>query len=232
MKDLILSDIELFFSQLVDMKTQLITVESEEANHIVNVMRHRIGDEIFITNGKGKIFKNEILAINKKKVVVRIKHVYNFEERFSSITFCIPILRNSERLEFALEKCVELGVTNFIIYYARRSTPKKLNQTRIEKILISAMKQSLLSCLPKVECIDSMREIGFLQGVKVVFEHRATNYFSKSIIKSGTNYFFIFGPEGGLVPDELELLDTSWKCKLAENRLRTETAIIKAAALL
>ncbi|HEY4756810.1 MAG TPA: RsmE family RNA methyltransferase, partial [Ignavibacteriaceae bacterium] len=138
MESLILSDIELYYSKLVDLKSGLITIESEESNHILNVMRHGTNDEIYITNGAGKIFKSQIVATSKKNVISKIQKEYSYEEKFPNIIFCIPSLRSAERFEFAFEKCTELGVTNFIIYQAKRSVPKKVNLVRVEKILVAA----------------------------------------------------------------------------------------------
>ena len=232
MKNLILSNIELYYSNSYDLKSQIITMDSEESNHILNVMRHQIDDEIYITNGIGKIFKCRISQVNKKIVETKILNEYKYEERFPNITFCIPMLRNNDRLEFALEKCTELGVTNFIIYQAKRSVPKKVNLVRVEKILVAAMKQSLLSWLPKILYINSCEVLAQLDGEKIIFEQSSHNYFSRDKIKTEMNYLFIFGPEGDFTADESDSLKSGIKYKLAENRLRTETAIIKAASLL
>ena len=232
MESLILSDIELYYSKLVDLKSGLITIESEESNHILNVMRHGTNDEIYITNGEGKIFKSQIIETSKKNVISKIQKEYAYEEKFSNIIFCIPRLRSAERFEFAFEKCTELGVTNFIIYQAKRSVPKKVNLVRVEKILVAAMKQSLLSWLPKVKYINSLKELNLTKGEKIIFEQDSEVYFSRELLKPDMNYLLIFGPEGDFAPDELNSLTSSVKYNLAENRLRTETAIIKAAALL
>ena len=232
MESLILSDIELYYSKLVDLKSGLITIESEESNHILNVMRHGTNDEIYITNGEGKIFKSQIIETSKKNVISKIQKEYAYEEKFPNIIFCIPRLRSAERFEFAFEKCTELGVTNFIIYQAKRSVPKKVNLVRVEKILVAAMKQSLLSWLPKVKYINSLKELNLTKGEKIIFEQDSEVYFSRELLKPDMNYLLIFGPEEDFAPDELNSLTSSVKYNLAENRLRTETAIIKAAALL
>ena len=232
MESLILSDIELYYSKLVDLKSGLITIKGEESNHILNVMRHGTNDEIYITNGEGKIFKSQIVETSKKNVISKIQKEYSYEEKFPNIIFCIPRLRSAERFEFAFEKCTELGVTNFIIYQAKRSVPKKVNLVRVEKILVAAMKQSLLSWLPKVKYINSLKELNLTKGEKIIFEQDSEVYFSRELLKPDMNYLLIFGPEGDFAPDELNSLTSSVKYNLAENRLRTETAIIKAAALL
>lgn len=232
MENLILSNIELYYSSSCDLESQIIKIDGEESNHLLNVMRHQINDEIYITNGMGKIFKCRISQVNKKNIDTKILDDYSYKEKFPNVTFCIPMLRNNERLEFALEKCTELGISNFIIYQANRSVPKKINLIRVEKILVAAMKQSLLSWLPKIRYVGSMDELTQFDGEKIIFEQSSNNYFSRDKINSKMNYLFIFGPEGDFTADELDSLKSGIKYKLAENRLRTETAIIKAASLL
>jgi 16S rRNA U1498 N3-methylase RsmE len=75
-------------------------------------------------------------------------------------------------------------------------------------------------------------ELAPLDGEKIVFEQSSEDYFSRDKIKAEMHYLFIFGPEGDFTIDELGILNSSINYKLAENRLRTETAIIKAASLL
>ena len=75
---------------------------------------------------------------------------------------------------------------------------KEFNQKRIEKILISAMKQSLLSWLPKVNYANSIEEIGSLPGDKIVFEQNSNLYFDNEILKDDKNYFLVFGRKADL----------------------------------
>ncbi|NWF90308.1 MAG: 16S rRNA (uracil(1498)-N(3))-methyltransferase [Ignavibacteriaceae bacterium] len=232
MDQYLLADTELYYSTSIDLKSQMIIVKGDESNHILNVMRHRIGDEILITNGAGKIFSCVIENISQENVISRIQRESSYTEKFPNITFCIPKLRSSDRFEFAIEKCTELGITNFIFFQAERAISKSFNQKRIEKILVSAMKQSLQSWCPRVRYNDSITEISLLPGEKIIFDQLAAHNFDSRNIKPEINYFFYFGPEGGFTHAELTILSESTKYKLAENRLRSETAIIKAASLL
>lgn len=232
MENLRLADIELFYSKAVDLDSQTILIDGEESNHIINVMRHKVDDEIFITSGEGKIYKCAILLVKKKLVQAKILNEYLFPERFPNITFCIPKLRSIDRFEFAIEKCAELGISNFAFYHAKRAVSKEFNPGRIEKILISAMKQSLLSWLPRTEYFKSCEFTAAATIERIVFHQDSAEYFAPEKLDRAKKYFFIFGPEGGLTEDELNLIEPYNKYKLAENRLRTETAIIKAASIL
>lgn len=207
-------------------------IDSEESNHILNVMRHDKDDEIYITNGNGKIFKCRILLLKKKYIQAKILEEYQYHKEHPHVTLCIPKLRSIERFEFAIEKSTELGITNFIFFQAERAVSKNFNQKRIEKILISSIKQSLLSWLPEVKYVQSLAEIERLKGEKILFYQNAPKFFDRNIIRRGENYFLFFGPEGGFTAQELYNLRDSQKIKLAENRLRSETAIVKVASML
>ena len=223
-----LFDIELYYSS--DIKNNVIILTGDEFKHSVKVMRHSIGDEIYITNGTGEIFLSVIKEIKKDSLTASIKKIFKYENKFSHITFCIPKLKSNERLEFALEKCTELGITNFIIFDSERAIRKSDKKERWQKIVLSAMKQSLRSYLPNIEIVSSLNEILNLDGRKILLEQNSEKKISGIKINHYEKYYFIFGPEGGFTVDEMNLFDE--KYKLADNRLRTETAIIKCASLI
>lgn len=228
---LILSGIELYYSHSKNIDESNVNVKGDESKHIIQVMRHQIDDEIFITNGAGKIYKCRINKISKQEVVTQVIEEYNFEQKLRNITFCIPTLRSNDRLEFAIEKAAELGITNFIIYRAKRSVNKKVNLTRLEKILVSAMKQSLQSWVPVIRFIDSFDKLISAESEKIIFDQTGGQYFSSNKLAMNSNYYLIFGPEGDFSEEETRRMKEVKKYKLAENRLRTETAVIKAASL-
>lgn len=232
MESLIRSNKELYYSLPSRINSNLIVLNKEESKHIVGVMRHHKDDEIYITNGLGKIFLCKIEDIKKEIVLANILKEYFLPAKYPKLTVCVPMLRNHDRLEFALEKATELGITKFILFHAVRSVPKKINKDRIEKILITTIKQSLQSWLPEVKCADSIDEIALMEGRKIVFDQCSKIMFSADKINLDDDSYLIFGPEGGLTKSEIEKLNTSFIFSLADNRLRTETAIIKAIASL
>jgi 16S rRNA (uracil1498-N3)-methyltransferase len=227
-----LSGIELYFSPPFSIKDRKITVQGGEARHILTVMRHITGDEIFITNGMGVIFKADIINNTKEIVEAQIIEEFNFTNYHDNMYFCIPRLKNPDRFETALEKCVELGITHFIIYDSERAIPKGNKKERWEKILLSAMKQSLRSFLPDLLFVKSLHDIKFLKGQKILFLQEAEQTFDKSLISKDSKYYFIFGPEGDLTDEEKNWFKADEYYNLGDNRLRSETAIIKCASLL
>jgi len=224
-----LSDIELYFSTSFSEDNKSIIVLGEEARHISKVMRHQIGEMIYITNGKGSVYNVEISEIGKDYVAANIKNEIKYVNRFANIFVCIPIIKNFDRLEFAIEKSVELGITNLIFYKAERSFPKNPKLIRWQKIADAAMKQSLQSFKPNLKYIEKLYE--FAGKNIVIFDQNSKNKLSGWEIKSIDTYF-IFGPEGGFTEKEFKQFGNATKLRLTGNRLRSETAVVTFASQL
>jgi len=229
-----LSDVELYFSQ--EVSADSILIKDEEFHHIKDVMRHKIGDELFVTDGNGFIYKTEIDQIEKRFLSAKITSTTEYTNKLLNITFCIPRLKSTDRFEFALEKCVELGITNFIVFDSQRTVAKGEKLDRWQKIVLAAMKQSLRAWLPSVKYCKSVKEINELDGKKIIFDQNATDTLQNYLVSNHqaqiTNHFFLFGPEGGFSEDELKIANSELRIKLTENRLRSETAIVTAASII
>lgn len=227
-----LSNIELYFSSTVSKDGKSFQLVDEEYNHAIKVMRHKIGDTTFAADGNGKIYEGVISVLGNKTITADIVKSYEYKNQLNKMTFCIPNLKNPERFKFALEKCVEMGITKFVLFNSERSISKTFNIDRINKILLSAMKQSLQAYLPKVEIFDRLEKFSDIIVEKVLFEQNSSNKLSDQKFNFNKEYYFIFGPEGGFSENEIEKINPSLVLNLAENRLRSETAIIKAASLI
>jgi len=227
-----LSNIELYFAKPEYFKENSVVIEGDNFHHITRVMRHSEGDEIYVTNGAGKIFRCEIFSLNKNEVTAIVREEYPYKNKYGNFTFCLPKLKSSDRFEFALEKAIELGISNFIVLNSSRTVSKGTKMQRWEKIAVAAMKQSLQSYLPVISEIDSLKELLKLDGEIVVFEQNSKKQLSELKIDPAKNYYFVFGPEGGLNNQELDLFAGREIINLADNRLRAETAVIKAASIL
>jgi 16S rRNA (uracil1498-N3)-methyltransferase len=230
-----LSDIELYYSP-EKIENGLFKITGDECHHIKEVMRHNINDEIFVTDGKGKIFKTLIEKIDKREIAVKIIEEIEYHDKFDKIVFCLPRLKSADRFEFALEKCVELGITRFIVFESARTIAKGEKLERWQKILTAAMKQSLRAWLPQISFVKCFSELMKLEGSKIIFEQQSKIQFSDFLSTLNfpplTHNYFIFGPEGGLTEEECRTVNEECRVKLTENRLRSETAIITAASLL
>ncbi len=226
-----LSNIELYYSSKDNISDEIISLKRDEFKHAVKVMRGKIGDTIYITNGAGLIYKTEISSIEENKASAEIIETIKTENKFENIFFCIPKLKNPDRFKFAIEKSVELGVTNFSIFESKRTIAKGTNIKRWEKIALAAMKQSLRAYLPKIKPVKNLSDIVESYGEKIIFEQNAKRNFQFEFVKD-KKYFFIFGPEGGLTENEINLFDTELIYSLSDYRLRCETAIVKAASII
>ncbi len=224
------SNIELYYTEPNNIKDNIIKIVDQEFKHLTKVMRHKVGDNIFVTNGIGTICSAEINQINKEFCSAEIVKKETYDNPYRNIYFCIANLKNSDRLEFALEKCTELGLTNFIIFNSKRSVSKNIKLERIIKILLSAMKQSLRSYLPKVTFEKSFEDIIKIYGEKIILEQNSEKHIDELKILPDKKYYFIFGPEGGLDEQELKFINSSNIFYLTKNRLRTETAVIACAS--
>ncbi len=136
----------------------------------MKVMRNKIDDKIFATDGYGNIFEGVVKEIKKDRLIAKVKRNHIYKNELQNFTFCIPNLKNPERLKFALEKCTELGITRFILFNSERTVSKGFNTERLNKIVISAMKQSLRTFLPKIEIANSIKELKNLTGEKIIFD--------------------------------------------------------------
>jgi len=230
-----LSDKELYYSSYLT--NNEIFIEGEELHHIKNVMRHKVGDEIYITDGCGNIFRSRIDSISKNTAKCLIIEKFIYDNKFSNFVFCIPRLKNNERLEFAIEKCVELGITNFLFFESERTIARGFKKERIKKLFLSSMKQSLQGWLPKADFINNLFEINKYEGKKILFEQKSERFFrdfllDKKNIEDKNKFYFIFGPEGGFSENEISKINSPVLLRITPNRLRSETAIITAASLL
>ncbi|MGE5497533.1 MAG: RsmE family RNA methyltransferase [Syntrophothermus sp.] len=225
-----LSDTELYYAAPGEIEGNLITLSADESTHIIRVMRHRAGDNIYITDGTGNIFLSRITETGKNSVKAEKVNCLTYENNLANVIFCIPKLKSTDRFEFALEKCVELGITGFMVYDAEKSLVKGNKPERWQKIAVSAMKQSLRSYLPVISSAGSLKEIMQLEGKKVIFDQNAQKHISQAETGTAENYYFIFGPEAGLSRNEQELVEGAEKYRLTPNRLRAETAAAAAAS--
>ena len=225
-----LSDIELYYTSSEFVESEKVTLNGEEFHHAVNVMRNSVGDIIHITDGEGRIYKSEIVQITKNYLSAAIQEKLIYENQVANIWFCIPQLKNPDRLKFAFEKCVELGITNFILFSSKHTISKKGNSEKFLRTTFAAMKQSLRAFLPKIVS-SSFNEIINLHGTKILFDQNSKISFGGNVdIKKPI--YFLFGPEGGFNKDEIKTVDSESRFSLSPNRLRSETAIIKCASLI
>lgn len=224
-----LSDIELYYSTNVAEEKGIVILDGNEFKHCVKVMRNAAGNTISVTDGKGVIYECVISELNRNSAICKIEKKRFYGNEMKGITFVVPRMKKNDRFEFALEKCVELGIIDFIVYQADKSIAKGDKTERWRKTLLSAMKQSLRAYLPTIKYLDSLDKLDIGEGDTILFFHQHGEQFNTDVISQSGRIFFLFGPEGGFSEREISLFENSKTIRLTENRLRSETAIIAAA---
>jgi 16S rRNA (uracil1498-N3)-methyltransferase len=228
---------QLFFSpEILEKKNQFI-FDKIESRHIIRVLRKKIGDKINITNGKGLLFNAEITLANDKNCVVNIISIDEKKKPWNyHLHVAIAPTKNMDRLEWFLEKATEIGIDEITPLLCDRSERKVLKSGRLEKIIESAMKQSLQYYLPKLNPFTKFSD--FLNwdthGELFIAHCENTERKSlKSILHPDKNITILIGPEGDFSTIEIEkaIQKRYIPITLGNNRLRTETAGLAAVQL-
>lgn len=227
---------QLFYSEELVSINQIVVLDSQESNHLSKVLRKQIGDTLYVTNGKGKIFEAEVVSINKKACSLESKKIIKDENNVFHLTIAIAPTKNIVRTEWFIEKSVELGIDKIFLFISENSERRAVKIERLQLKSLSAMKQSLKSFLPEIsapkkfkEIIDSSNEYEdkFIAYVKekMVYLSKEMNAQKKTIV--------VIGPEGGFSDKEIEYAkQKGFKAvSLGESRLRTETAGIFVASV-
>lgn len=231
---------ELFFYPELDETKKILTLTGEEFHHLSKVLRAKVKDEIYLTNGNGLIAKAIILKITRRDCETEIIEVKKFERKKIKLTALVPILKQEERFEFAIEKLTELGIDEIQPFYSERTVKKNFRFERSKKILITALKQSFNPFLPELKEASGFEEfISKLKSDEIIIYgdkdgHKifdVKDFFINSELK---RIILTVGPEGAFTYKELDLLKQkkSIAIWLGEYRLRSETAIISLASQL
>ena len=224
---------QLFYNSDIKQGDSNFFFDKEESKHIVKVLRKKESDKIFITNGLGYLFESEIILASEKKCEVKItKETFQEPDKFYTHIVVAPTKMN-DRMEWFLEKATEIGIQEITPIICENSERKVYKTERAEKIIQSAMKQSLQYFLPKINEAISFKN--FIKNTTCInkFIAHCEETERKSLqncIEPNKNYVILIGPEGDFSDTEIELaLQNNYQPVLLGNtRLRTETAGIIA----
>ncbi len=223
---------QIFF--IPEISGEIVNLSAEESKHAVKVLRLSDGDRVQIVDGKGGFYQAEIVDANHKSCVLKItESVTNFEKRNFKLHIAIAPTKNIDRFEWFLEKCTEIGIDGITPLLSEHSERKVIKPERLEKILVSAMKQSLKAYLPQLD--DLTRFTDLLQkefpGKKYIAHcNDGVKPHLKNEIMSGDDVLILIGPEGDFSPEEVEEAKAKGfqEISLGNARLRTETAGVVA----
>jgi len=209
----------------------IIELEEQESKHAVRVLRLVQGDRVVLVDGRGGWYEAVIIGDHPKRCRLQIeKETSSYRPLPYSLHLAVAPTKNMDRFEWFLEKATEIGISEITPLICRRSERKQLKPERLEKILVSAMKQSLRAYKPKLNMPVTLEE--FLhanqQGVLGIahchpLERRGINELDHS-----ESYTLMVGPEGDFTDEELSasLKSGYVPFHLGESRLRTETAAL------
>ena len=210
----------------------------EESKHCIKVLRHDRGDTIHVADGRGTLFEVRIEDPNPKKCTFQlVRHTRKPEKKFS-ISIAIAPTKSIDRIEWFVEKVVELGIDEINFYFGRHSERKKLNMERIQKKAIVAMKQSEQYILPKINLYnnfnDCVKAVDAVDHKYIAHVDKTNQYHLMDVAEEGKKYIVFIGPEGDFSEEELlQSFEAGFtKVSLGENRLRTETAGLAACHIL
>lgn len=231
---------ELFYSKDID--GSICRLDQDESGHCVKVLRHRAGDEISVIDGCGTLYRCRITSDSHKGVEAAVT---DMEEGWGSHPYRLHLAvcptKNNDRYEWFAEKACEIGFDELSPVIGEHSERRVLKTARVEKVLISAAKQSLKASVPKVNEPVSVKEFILnapeeaLKLMAYCFEdERVPRRSIKEVLdqNDGREIIVMIGPEGDFSKAEAEMaLEHGFiPVHLGASRLRTETAALTAAS--
>lgn len=211
-----------------------IILDETESKHAVRVLRLQNGNQVQVIDGVGGFYIAEITEANPKKcrlTIVGSQQEYGKKDFWLHIA--IAPTKNIDRFEWFLEKATEIGIDEITPLLSGHSERKVIKPERLEKILISAMKQSVKAFLPKLNELQPFNQLVLNSKNKNKYIAHCNNgekNHLKNEIKSGGDILILIGPEGDFNTEEVRFAqDNGFKeVSLGTSRLRTETAGIVA----
>lgn len=223
---------KLFYGEIEGNK---ITINDEEQQHIVKVLRMKNGEEIHVTDGKGSLASGKLIIEGKKANITVAEIKTDLPDFKTKLHIAIAPTKNIDRIEFFVEKAVEMGASEITFLQTEKTERKNMNVDKIRKQAIAASKQSLRFHFPVINDLIKIQD--FLKNINpehtfVAHCHENLERIDLKEIPQTDQITFLIGPEGDFSEKEISYLAQN-KVKavsLGNQRLRTETAGIFVAA--
>lgn len=206
-----------------------------DSGHAVRVLRMKEGDSLEAIDGRGTLYHCTLVDAHPKRALVRVDSSEKIRNPWEShITLAIAPTKNNDRMEWLVEKLVEIGIDRIVPLRCRRSERKDINVDRLERVAISAMKQSLKATLPAIDTTVSFEHFISECNSTQKFIAYCSDTFERRLMarefRPGLDTAILIGPEGDFSPEEIGLaLERGWHpVSLGDSRLRTETAALVA----
>ncbi|MDX9910079.1 MAG: 16S rRNA (uracil(1498)-N(3))-methyltransferase [Mariniphaga sp.] len=224
----------LFYSTEID--GNQIVLDETESKHAVRVLRLGVGAGVRVLDGSGGLYSAEISLPDPKHCRLTITGLQKeFGKRNFNLHIAIAPTKNSDRLEWFVEKAAEIGIDEISLILCEHSERRTVNAVRLNKILVSAMKQSVKAYLPVLNPAEKFED--FIQKIYnennmkfIAHCNPGEKFYLKDKIASGDSVLVLIGPEGDFSPSEVELAEKNGftGISLGSSRLRTETAGVVA----
>ena len=222
----------------IDSPDTVLHLTEDDSRHAMKTLRLKPGDAIAVTDGRGNQYSAVITPSTGKLTTFRVADARSTPPRPFSIRICVAPTKSSDRIEWFVEKAVEIGVERISFFFGKHSERRVLKLERIEKIAAAAMKQSLQSWLPQFdEAVPFGELLQTITEPQRFVAHLPANgppVNLMSMATPGSDYVALIGPEGDFSDTELKLaVEAGFQMvTLGPNRLRTETAALTACQLL
>ena len=228
---------QLFYAP--DVTPPYYTLCEEESKHCVRVLRLKAGDELHITDGRGNLHRCRIVEPHQHHCTVEvIETKTEYEKLPYSLTMAVAPTKNIERYEWFLEKATEIGVAEVVPIVGEHSERKVIKHEREEKVITSAVKQSLKAYHPVLSEITPFAELvkSEFAGRKFIAhcgEAVKEKRYLASTLHKGEDALILIGPEGDFSPAEVALAVENGfeEITLGTQRFRTETAAVVATTV-
>lgn len=217
-----------------DIEKDFTNLNPEESLHTIKVLRKKIGDKLFIINGKGMFCEAEIINDNQKRCEIKIlNRIFKENLRSYKIHIAIAPTKNIERFEWFVEKAVEIGIDEITPLLTTHSERKILKEERIEKIILSTIKQAQEFNMPVLNPMIEFNKFitNKFTGQKFIAHcYNDEKKILKDVYQKNNDVVILIGPEGDFSEKEVNLAIKNLynTVSLGNTRLRTETAGIVA----
>jgi 16S rRNA (uracil1498-N3)-methyltransferase len=223
---------QLFYAP--ELKGERYILDEQESKHLTRVLRKRIGDTITLTDGKGKFYTGELMNEDHRGCELHIIDVKDGGgKRAYHLHLAIAPTKNINRFEWFLEKATEIGIDEISPMICQRSERKSIKTERLNKVITSAMKQSLKAFHPDLHQALHFHDListDFSGQKFIAYIEEGKHPLLQSLYIPGGNALILIGPEGDFSPEEIiQAKENGFQIvSLGESRLRTETAGVVA----
>lgn len=232
---------EIFWTE--DIAGGICRLGEEESAHCVRVLRHRAGDRINIIDGHGTMYECTLVADSPKGAEARIEQAHqNWGGHPYDLTMAVCPTKNIDRYEWFAEKATEFGVDRIVPVIGEHSERKILKPERMNRILLSAAKQSLKASIPEFSDTTSVREFiestAGTEALKLIaycFEDGQERTSIREVLEKNDakEVIVLIGPEGDFSREEADAAVAAGyvPVHIGESRLRTETAALASVSM-